>query len=242
MSRSLHILVVDDDKDNADSLAELFQIEGHTVEVAYTGFEAIAAYERSSFDLAFMDVMMPGKNGLESFLDIKRMRPNAKVFMMTGYSVEQLLRLAMENGALGVFNKPCNVQEILDGIEAVRPNGIVVVPEQGPEFAPRLCQSIEAAGHSCAVATNGHDALSRATETPHGALILDIDRPLIDGIDIYTTLKNNTGVAPAVVLTAPAKSHADVFEALSDIEVTGVLNKPFDPSKLLDKLHRLTGG
>lgn len=239
MSHGLNILVVDDDRDNADSLAELFEIEGHTVQVAYSGQAAIDAYVTASFDLAFMDVMMPGKNGLESFLEIKRLRPGAKVYMMTGYSVEQLLQLAMANGALGVFNKPCNIREILAGIEAARPNGIVVVPEAGPEFTPRLRESIEAAGQCCAVATSEHDAHSHAAAVGNGTLILDIGQPLIDGIDIYTSLRKSGEATPAVVMTTRAVDHTDMFEALSDIEVTGVLNKPFDPSKLLDKLRRL---
>lgn len=239
MTRTLHILVVDDDQDNADSLAEVFQLEGHTVEVAYTGIAAIEAYTRTTFDLAFMDVMMPGKNGLESFLEIKRMHPGAKVYMMTGYSVEQLLRLAMDNGALGVFNKPCNIREVLAGIAAATPNGIVVVPDEGPEFAPHLRQSIEAAGHACAVATSGEDAFTHAPAVSEGALILDIDRPLIDGIDIYTALRKSSGTAPAVVMTAQSGGHDDLFDALSDIEVTGILNKPFDPFELVGKLNRL---
>ena len=95
MKRSLRILVVDDDADNANSLGELFEMEGHRPLVVYDGEGAIAAYLKEDFDIAFMDVMMPGKNGVESFLEIKRLKPLAKVYMMTGYSVEQLLQQAI---------------------------------------------------------------------------------------------------------------------------------------------------
>ena len=106
MKRSLRILVVDDDADNANSLGELFELEGHRPLVVYDGGAAIAAYLKEDFDIAFMDVMMPGKNGVESFLEIKKLKPLAKVYMMTGYSVEQLLQQAMAGGAMGVFSKP----------------------------------------------------------------------------------------------------------------------------------------
>ena len=95
MTRSLRILVVDDDADNAYSLGELFELEGHSVQVALSGEDAIAAYLAADFDLAFMDVMMPGLNGVESFIEIRKMRPEARVYMMTGYSVEQLLQQAL---------------------------------------------------------------------------------------------------------------------------------------------------
>ena len=98
MKRSLRILVVDDDVDNANSLGELFEMEGHRPLVVYDGEAAIAAYLKEDFDIAFMDVMMPGKNGVESFLEIKKLKPLAKVYMMTGYSVEQLLQQAIDGG------------------------------------------------------------------------------------------------------------------------------------------------
>ena len=60
MPKYLRILVVDDDEDNANSLGELFEMEGHHVTVAHSGEAAIEHYVNSSFDLAFMDVMMPG--------------------------------------------------------------------------------------------------------------------------------------------------------------------------------------
>lgn len=70
MSKCLRILVVDDDEDNANSLGELFELEGHSVTVAHSGEAAIEHYVNSSFDIAFMDVMMPGLNGVESFMEI----------------------------------------------------------------------------------------------------------------------------------------------------------------------------
>ena len=120
MKRSLRILIVDDDADNANSLGELLEMEGHRPLVVYDGDGAIAAYLKEDFDIAFMDVMMPGKNGVESFLEIKRLKPAAKVYMMTGYSVEQLLQQAMAGGAMGVFSKPVNLYQVLDYVSGTR--------------------------------------------------------------------------------------------------------------------------
>ena len=114
MARALSILVLDDNTDNADALAELLSMEDHNVKVAYSGQEAIDAYRASSFDLGFFDVMMPGKNGVESFLEIREQRPDAKVYFMTGYSADELLAKAMASGALGVFGKPVDLPRVLD--------------------------------------------------------------------------------------------------------------------------------
>jgi two-component system, NtrC family, response regulator HydG len=117
MARPLNILVLDDDAENADALAELFSLDEHKVIVAYNGEDAIAAYKANSFDLGFFDVMMPGRNGVDSFLEIKRLNPTAKIYFMTGYSGDVLLQKALDNGALGVFGKPVDLLKVLDMLE-----------------------------------------------------------------------------------------------------------------------------
>lgn len=117
MTRPLNILVVDDDAENAESLAELFAMDDHKVIVAYDGQEAIEAFRLHEVDIGFFDVMMPGKNGVDSFIEIKQAHPDAKIYFMTGYSADDLLKKAIENGALGVFGKPVDLPKVLDLIE-----------------------------------------------------------------------------------------------------------------------------
>lgn len=119
MSRPLNILVLDDDTENADSLAELFSMEDHRVIVAYNGEQAIEAFSLNKVDVGFFDVMMPGKNGVESFIEIKGKHPDAKVYFMTGYSADDLLKKAKEHGALGIFSKPVDLPKVLDTLDAV---------------------------------------------------------------------------------------------------------------------------
>ena len=117
MSRPLNILVLDDDTENADSLAELFAMDEHKVIVAYNGQQAIEAFSLNKVDVGFFDVMMPGKNGVESFIEIKQSHPEAQVYFMTGYSADDLLKEALANGALGVFGKPIDLTKVLETIE-----------------------------------------------------------------------------------------------------------------------------
>ena len=113
----MRILVVDDDTDAADSLAELFEMEDHDVTVAYSGDNAIAAFDQQSFDLAFMDIMMPGRNGVDSFLEIRKKTPDAKVYFMTGFSAGDLVERAMKEGALGILAKPLDPVELLSVLD-----------------------------------------------------------------------------------------------------------------------------
>lgn len=106
MSKALKVLVVDDDEDVAESMADILEHDGHHVELAHSGQEAIRAFEEQQFDLVFMDVVMPEMNGVECLHRIRQNTPKAKVFMMTGYSVDQLLAQASDEGALGILFKP----------------------------------------------------------------------------------------------------------------------------------------
>ena len=94
----MRIFIVDDHRDVAEGLADVLRMHGHEVEVAHNGEQAIRIFKEQDFDIAFMDVMMPGMNGVESFLEIRKIKPDAKVVMMTGYSVTQLLDQAIETG------------------------------------------------------------------------------------------------------------------------------------------------
>jgi CheY-like chemotaxis protein len=239
ITKPLRILVVDDNRDNAESLAELFELEGHRAQVAYSGEEAIAAFQDSDFDLAFMDVMMPGKNGVESFLEIRRLKPGARVYMMTGYSVEELLQQALDNGALGVLSKPIDLSKIVTAIQAVEPEGIVLVADDDPDFGPQLQQVVVNTGRRCELVTNGEDALARMSRGGIDVLVLDVNMPLINGIEVYSALRKSGKAVPTVMITAWGDHYKQELDALGAIELTGILNKPFDPELLLQKLQRL---
>jgi len=235
----LHILVVDDDVDNARSLGELFELEGHEADVVYNGEAAVDAFARRHYDLAFMDVMLPGKNGVESFLEIKKRNPLARVYLMTGYSVEQLLQQAIDNGALGVLTKPVSIDKVLTALRDVSPTGMVLIAEDDPTLGPQLAELVSQAGYETALVTDGSKALSTIEERRVHVLILDLKLPLIDGVGVYKALAAAKRAVPTIIITGCASEYSTQLAALDDVAVTGILNKPFDPTLLLERLAKL---
>jgi CheY-like chemotaxis protein len=233
----LNILVVDDDVDNANSLGELFEMEGHRANVVYSGEAAIEAYLRAEYDLAFLDVMMPGLNGVESFLHIRRLRPSAKVYMMSGFSVEELLKQAVANGALGLLSKPVPPQRVIQLVNDVGRNGLVVAPNAGPGFAEQLSRELGNGGTGCSV-------IHSPAAIPHArtdeVMILDLNKTVIDQVGHYSNLRKAQDMPPTVILAPPADA-SRTGNALQDMSVTGILNKPFDPDNLLAKLPVIAG-
>lgn len=122
-------LIVDDDRDHGESIAEVLEMRGHGVEVAYTGEDAVERFRAGDFDLVLMDVKLPRMNGVEAFLACKAIRPAARVMMMTGYSVEPLVSAALNDGALCVLHKPFAVSRLLELIEQLEPRSRVLVAD-----------------------------------------------------------------------------------------------------------------
>jgi two-component system, NtrC family, response regulator HydG len=129
----LHVLVVDDDRDFAESLADVLRSDGHWVDTAYSGEEAILRFPLWHYDLTFMDVRLPGRNGVESLLELRKLRPDAQVYMMTGFSMEHLLERALAVGARGVLQKPLDLDRVLQLLKEMQSCQILIADDD-PDF------------------------------------------------------------------------------------------------------------
>ena len=111
MSRA-NVMIVDDDRDLAESLAELLEMSGCDVTTAANGKEAVLSHGKQDFDVTFMDVRMPIMNGVDSFFEIRKLKPEAKIVMMTGFK-EAIVTRALEAGAAGLLTKPFEIAAML---------------------------------------------------------------------------------------------------------------------------------
>jgi two-component system, NtrC family, response regulator HydG len=117
-TRTVRIMIVDDDQDLAESLADLLHAHGYQVEIANNGQDAVTQASARDFDIAFMDVRMPVMNGVDSFFAIKKIKPQARIVMMTGFK-EPILEKAIHAGAEGPLHKPFGIEQILKLVETV---------------------------------------------------------------------------------------------------------------------------
>ena len=116
------LLIVDDDRDFAEGLAEYLELCGHRVDIAFTGESAIEAAGKAAYDTILMDVGLPGLNGVESLREIKRCQPKVRCFLLTGYSADHVLLRGVEAGAAEILTKPVNPEELSQRL-AARPAG-----------------------------------------------------------------------------------------------------------------------
>ncbi len=235
----LKILVVDDDQDFAENMADTLKLKGHKVELAFSGEEAVEKFLKDDFDITFMDVKLPGKNGVESFLEIRKLKPHVKVVMMTAYSVKQLLEEAVENGALGVLDKPFDMKSVLEMLNRIRPHGILIADDD-PDFADNIKEMLEKNGYNVFVARDGREAVMRVQSNGIDVLILDIRMPFLNGLEVYLEMKKSGHAVPTIIVTAYAKEEVEILDRLRTLSATGILIKPFDPKELLQAVKDLT--
>ena len=237
--RKLRILIVDDDREFAEGMADVLDLDGHDVQLAFSGEEGIERLEAENFDVTFMDVKLPGKNGVESFLEIRRTRPDAKVIMMTGYSVEQLLDQAVANGAWAVLRKPMDMDEVLEMLKRIEPCGVILIADDDPDFAEGLREVLEQRNYRVFVVTNGEDVVKRVTTNGIDALLLDLRMPVMTGLETYQQLKAAGCAVPTIIVTAYAREEAGTLDMLRSLSITGILIKPFDPKELIRILDEI---
>ncbi len=116
--KPFNVLVVDDEEE----IGVLFQrlLGGsQKVTVARDGYEALEKAQEKPFDLIFLDVHLPGMDGVETLEKLKRILPDAVVVMMSGYSVEEEIRRAMDIGAQDFIAKPFEDPDQIMTIEQV---------------------------------------------------------------------------------------------------------------------------
>ncbi len=239
MTKQLRIFVVDDDQDFAESLAEVLEARGHRVALAFSGEEALEKFAEQDFDVTFMDVKMPGMSGVQSLLEIRKLKPDARVIMMTGFSVEHLLQQAVDEGAVGVLHKPIERKALFSLLERAAPDGIILVVDDDSDFVDSIVDVLAERGNHVLVARNGEDALEKVEAEEVGLLILDLRLPVLNGLEVYLELKRRGRVVPTLIVTAYAKEEADAVQQLHSLKVDGFLSKPFAPENLLDVIDSI---
>jgi DNA-binding NtrC family response regulator len=106
------ILIVDDERSQREILAGSLEKEGYSVDTAESGFEAIKLCEDIYFEVALIDLKMPGMDGIELLKKLKEINPEIQVIIMTAYGTIETAVEAMKLGAYHYVNKPINLDEL----------------------------------------------------------------------------------------------------------------------------------
>ncbi len=116
---SLKVLVVDDEPMLRELLKEVLEARKYSVLVASNGIEAIELYKkrRDEIGLIILDMIMPGMSGHEAFLELKKIDPDVRVVIASGYVDQHKVEQVKREGVLDFLAKPFSINEVLSKIE-----------------------------------------------------------------------------------------------------------------------------
>lgn len=110
------ILIVDDEKEFVETLAQRLTIRDYDVTTAFSGEEAVETVKGYNFDVVILDVLMPGMDGIEALRGIKELKPLIEVIMLTGNATVESAVEGMKLGAHDYLMKPCETEELIEKV------------------------------------------------------------------------------------------------------------------------------
>ena len=114
------VLIIDDEKDFLDIIAERIRMRGMNVSTVTSVEDALNMVEEESFDVVIMDFMMPGMNGFQTLKAIKGKKPGVKIILLTGNVPDEKRIEAKALGALDVIEKPPDLRNLIGKIKGVK--------------------------------------------------------------------------------------------------------------------------
>jgi len=112
-----HVLLVDDEVEFVDILAERLEAREFSVVKAYGGDEALQKLGEAKVDVVVLDVVMPGKSGIETLREIKQREPLVEVIMLTGHATVETAIEGMKLGAYDYLMKPTEIPDLVEKLE-----------------------------------------------------------------------------------------------------------------------------
>lgn len=122
----MRILITEDDRAIRRAIRDVLEMEGHLVEEAEHGEEALGKFEQTSYDVLFCDIKMPRMDGLELMQAIREQGHQPEIIVMSGHGNIEMAVKALRLGAYDFIEKPLNLNRILVAINHLKEKGQLI--------------------------------------------------------------------------------------------------------------------
>jgi DNA-binding NtrC family response regulator len=175
------ILVVDDDADTCQNLADILTDLGYRVDTAPDGPAALELVRRRAYDVALLDYKMPGMDGLTLYREIKRLRADTVAIVVTAYASGTGAEEALAAGAWQVLPKPVDFGRLLGLVEEAVGQPLVLVVDDDRDLCATLWDVLRERRYRVGLAHDVAEAEVQARDRAFQAVLLDLRLPAAAG-------------------------------------------------------------
>ncbi|MFO0870651.1 MAG: response regulator [Pirellulales bacterium] len=232
-----HILVVDDERDICENLRDILEEFGYSVDVAGTGEAALELLQTRAYDVALLDLKMPGMTGVEVCRRIRDRRTGTVGLILTAYASPQAARDAVQAGAWRVLSKPIDTPQLMEIIENLLRQPLVMVVDDDQDLCSSLQDMFREQGYRvCAAHTPEQVQQHLEFAAPHVVLI-DLKLAEWDGLQVFEQVRERSPNARTILITAHRDEMAQRINVALERGAISVCYKPFDLTSLLAQIR-----
>jgi CheY-like chemotaxis protein len=234
------ILVVDDEVDTCANLSDILTDLGYQVDVAYDGLSALKLVEQTAYDVALLDLKMPGMDGVELYRRIKEIRAGTVAIVVTAYAGGQTAQEALAAGAWRILAKPVEFPVLMKLVDEVVEQPLVLVVDDDRDLCDSLWDLFRERGYRVTLAHDTRQAREQLRKTAFHVVLIDMKLPEGDGTQVFRMVREANPQARTVLITG-MRSETEQLVARTLAEgADAACYKPFDMHALLGTLQRLT--
>ena len=237
------VMVVDDEEGIRFFLKLLLTQEGLDVVTAENGYKAIELAQQDKFALVFLDLRMPGMDGVETLKAIKKISPETAYIMMSGYAVDDMMREAKAEGAIMMLEKPFEFAPLASFLKDYVANrttsglheaiNILVVDDDKNEL-DFFKKSF--AGKNLVVVETAAGALEAIGKQHFDLVFLDIMLSDMDGTILYSKILQISPQTKIVFITGYYEKYKN---DLKKLDISCYLTKPITESAVLSEIEKV---
>lgn len=226
------VLVVDDDAALRLTVAANLEEDGYVVLEAEDGQQALdLVRDQPAVELVVSDIRMPRLDGVQAYREIKRLRPELPVVMMTAFARERLILEAMVEGVFAVVIKPFDTAQLHQVLARALERPHVLVVDDDPQARASLVEGLGSCHLRALTAESCRAALDLLAKQEVDVAVIDMVMPEEDGLSCADQL---TGADPRLgIVMMTGYDVPEMVRQASTRGVVTILRKPFDVKDLV---------
>ena len=233
MDEPLRVLLVEDDEDLAENLAEILDGLGYAPSIATSAEDALKLVAAERVDGIITDYRLPGRGGVELLNELRATGFAGPVVMMSGYMDHATVNQALKDGALDVLPKPVDLERLSRLVaEFSRAGARILIVDDNRELAENIAEVLAGHGFEAIVAGSEREALDQRSLTQ--LALVDLRLPDASGVDVAERLAARDPRIKILFMTAfdEEARRAETGGRLPCIE------KPFDVQQLVEQIRQ----